>query len=121
MGLEWMLTTCGEELLIDCMNDYRRAGLDRSDHYTGGCLMASRKRTYKTVQVCVSPERHAELKAIADGEGHCSEQARWRPDLRGLAIQKEGPSKNVMTLSRTKSARFSRSIKPCRNRIDGAG
>ena len=31
--------------------------------------MASRKRTYKTVQVCVSPERHAELKAIADGEG----------------------------------------------------
>ena len=31
--------------------------------------MAPRKRTYKTVQVCVSPERHAELKAIADAQG----------------------------------------------------
>ena len=31
--------------------------------------MASRKRTYKTVQVCVSPERHAELKALAETQG----------------------------------------------------
>ena len=31
--------------------------------------MASRKRTYKTVQVCVSPERHAELKAMAEAQG----------------------------------------------------
>ena len=30
--------------------------------------MAPRKRTYKTVQVCVSPERHAELKDLAEEE-----------------------------------------------------
>ena len=30
--------------------------------------MAPRKRTYKTVQVCVSPERHAELKDLAEAE-----------------------------------------------------
>ena len=31
--------------------------------------MTARSRTYKTVQACVSPEKHAELKAMAEGEG----------------------------------------------------
>ena len=80
--------------------------------------MASRKRTYKTVQVCVSPERHAELKAIADGEGIALSKLAGDLIYEALQYRRKGRAKVRMTLSQTKSARFSRSIKPCRNRTE---
>ena len=54
--------------------------------------MAPRKRTYKTVRVCVSPERHAELKALLMPRD-CSERAGWRPDSRALQYRRKGRAK----------------------------
>lgn len=55
--------------------------------------MASRKRTYKTVQVCVSPERHAELKAIADGEGVALSKLAGDLINEGLKFRRKGRAK----------------------------
>ena len=64
--------------------------------------MASRKRTYKTVQVCVSPERHAELKAIADAQGIAL--SRLAGDLidEALKNRRKGRAKNADELSTDK-------------------
>lgn len=55
--------------------------------------MASRERTYKTVQVCVSPERHAELKALADDEGIALSKLAGELINEGLRSRRKGRGK----------------------------
>ena len=64
--------------------------------------MAPRKRTYKTVQVCVTPERHAELKDLAEAER--VPLSRLAGDLidEALKNRRKGRAKNADELSTDK-------------------